>query len=83
MGSPWRVVRLCGPGARPWRWCEGRGGGGGGDEDLARLGAVLTAAMVTLSAGGHGRGKALVPHPQEPKTGPVTGSRDLCRVVWL
>lgn len=54
-----------------------------GRRELGRAGAVLTAVMVTLSAGGHGRGKAPVPHPQEPKTGSVTGSGDLCRVRWL
>ena len=56
---------------------------GAGTRGLGQVGAMPTAAMVTLSAGGNETGRAPVSHPQEPKTGPGTGSGDLRRVVCL
>lgn len=53
-----RVVQLGGLGARLLRRCRG------GELGLRQAGAALAAAVVTLFAGGHGRGRSLFPTPR-------------------
>lgn len=50
---------------------------------LGQTGAVTVAALVTLCQRGHGRDRASVPTLKGPRSCPVTGSRDFCRVVRL
>lgn len=68
-----RVVQPGVPGARPLRWCRGA-------RARPDWGSAHRSDGHSVCRGPR-EGKALVPHPQEPKIGPVTGSSDLRTVV--